>query len=108
VTEMNPKGSSFPCLQEAAAGWQTIHLEACIYEEFDELAQKWVQQFAGQMGEIIHGLDQCQCVVLITGTKFWIAYDVWQSCISLEPQDSVSAERIPKLFEQARCFATRV
>jgi len=107
VTAMSSQGPTFPCLQDAAVGWQTIHLEAGTYEGFAALAQHWAHQLAGELEAVIHGPDQCQCAVRIAGASFWLAYDDWQSCISLEPQDPVSAALIPTLFEQVRRIATR-
>jgi len=88
----------YPQLERTASGNQAIILQQCSAQDFSELAAKWSALLGARQGKVIIGLDQSQCDILINGLPYWLAWDIWQAAICLEPQDDDAAMVIPHLF----------
>ena len=85
-------------LEHTAMGNQSILLQACTFDDFPIVANKWASILGGKLGKLIHGPDQVQGDLTINDRMFWLAHDIWQVAISLEPQDDNAAKLIPELF----------
>jgi hypothetical protein len=88
----------FPRLEPTAAGHQSIVLQACEAHGFPALAVAWSRIMGGELGRLIVGADQSQYDFTLAGKSYWMAWDIWQNALSLEPQDRDAANDIPRLF----------
>ena len=75
---------------EMASGGLALVLEPnSAWEDFPSLSKKWAAQLnAKLLSEPILSADECMLEVGISGGKFWITYDDYQSSIQLEPKEN--------------------
>jgi hypothetical protein len=89
---------TFPRLESMASGNNSILLQVCEADGFQNLAASWSQAIGGKLGRQIIGPDQSQCDFILEGKLFWMAWDIWQGALSLEPQNDDAASVIPRIF----------
>ncbi len=82
-------GSLFIVLQEEAS-----------WESFDHDASKWIKRIGAKLINKADSVDERVWKVEYSGITFWIAYDDFQSSITLEPKQKVPDSTIEQIAYQ--------
>jgi hypothetical protein len=88
-TERMASGSLYIVLQEEAS-WDT----------FAQGASEWIERIGAKLINKADSVDERLWEIEYSGITFWIAYDDFQSSITLEPKQKVPDSTIEKIVTQ--------
>jgi hypothetical protein len=93
----------FNAVQMANGGLALVLEPSSTWEEFPVLSKKWISKLnAHVLSKPTITVDECLVEVEISGGKFWITYDDFQSSIQLEPKEPELNEIVIKLQDKLR------
>lgn len=88
-------------LERMASGSLSIVLqEEASWELFDRDASKWIKQIGAKLINKADSVDERVWEIEYSGIAFWIAYDDFQSSITLEPKIKVPDFTIEQIANQ--------
>jgi hypothetical protein len=77
----------FDTTQMANGGLALVLEPSSTWEDFPALSKKWISRLNAHVLSTPNiSVDECLIEVEISGGKFWITYDDFQSGIQLEPK----------------------
>ena len=80
-----------------ASGNPYIRVRKSSFELFEPHAAEIAKKLGGKIGRSISDGSQIQCPLIIDNKEFWIAFDVWDDAICIEPKSTFSHDEAVKM-----------